>query len=209
MKKALLLVCVAGMSSVAIADTKYSGFRMGAGATMGQATEIGNLGAQPRLELGYDVNRIFSINGYVQGLKGKTNGEYAYDLAEPYMGQVLPPVVGAAEAEVNGWRAGIEAEVGYAFDLGAIDLKPYVAVGIATQGGDFKVSHISNTMPSDNIDTLGSETLESSAVTGAIGLRMNTALGIYVDTRVERAPFRNRGIMKDQTQGSVSVGYKF
>lgn len=40
MKKALLLVCVAGISSVAIADTEYSGLRVGAGATMGQATEI-------------------------------------------------------------------------------------------------------------------------------------------------------------------------
>ncbi|WP_353499732.1 outer membrane beta-barrel protein [Vibrio sp. CB1-14] len=209
MKKALIVMCVAGMSSIAMADTEYSGFRVGPGATMGQATELGGLGAQPRLELGYDVNRVFSVNGYVQGLKGKTQGEYAFDAAEPYMGQVLPPVVGAAEAEVDGWRAGIEAEVGYAFDLGVVDIKPYVAVGVATQGGDFEVNHMSNTMPSDNLDTLGSEKLSGSTVTAAIGARVNTALGIYVDTRLERAPFRSRGIIKDQTQGSLSLGYKF
>ncbi|GAL25860.1 hypothetical protein JCM19239_1213 [Vibrio variabilis] len=84
MKKVLLATMLVGLTNTAIADD-YSGFRLGAGATMGQSTEYGDLKAQPRIEMGYDINRIFSINGYVQDLSGKTNGSAVGGVATPYM----------------------------------------------------------------------------------------------------------------------------
>lgn len=209
MKKGLIVVLAAGLSFGALADDNYSGFRLGAGATMGQATEYGDLGAQPRLELGYDFNRFLSVNTYAQSLRGKTSDSYDVDPQLVPLMDLPGSRYGYAEGDLNGWRAGLEVEIGYALELGSVDIKPYVAAGIATQGGDFKFEHVSNTMSRDEIDREGTTKLTGSAITSAVGVRINTNVGIYVDSRLERAPFRNRGIMKDQTQGSISVGYKF
>ncbi|WP_394151698.1 outer membrane beta-barrel protein [Vibrio maritimus] len=209
MKKVLLATMLVGLTNTAIAND-YSGFRLGAGATMGQSTEYGDLKAQPRIEMGYDINRIFSINGYVQDMRGKTNGSYLGAPATHYMGEVMPTLPMAhAEADLNGWRAGIEAEAGYAFDLGVVDIKPYVAVGLATQGGDMNVRLQDTIQNASGTQYNSSTSLNDTAVTGALGVRLNTPVGIYVDTRIERAPFNKHGALKDQTQGSVSVGFKF
>ncbi|GAL25859.1 hypothetical protein JCM19239_1212 [Vibrio variabilis] len=122
-----------------------------------------------------------------------------------------PPTAPTAHGEtsLSGWRAGIEAEVGYAFDLGVVDIKPYAAVGIAQQGGDLKTRIDYTSEYGESPQYNSSTSLNDTAVTGALGVRLNTPVGIYVDTRIERAPFKKHGAFKEQTQGSVSVGFKF
>ncbi|WP_428794602.1 hypothetical protein [Vibrio nomapromontoriensis] len=111
---------------------------------------------------------------------------------------------------LNGWRAGIEAEVGYAFDVGVVDIKPYATLGVATQGGELRYNYIDTDGQHILNDIEGGvEKLGGAALTGALGVRVNTPIGIYVDTRIERAPFKKSSVMKDNTQGTVTVGFKF
>lgn len=178
MKKSILVATVIttiSLSSAVMASDDYSGFRIGAGMSnsdnKNDASESYD-SQMGKIEAGYDFNRIFSING---------SFEYGEDSSDSWNSDTS--------------RVGIEAEVGYAFELGNWYVKPYGAVGAATQWANLQAPGMTET---ENADDYG--------YTGAIGVRVNSPIGIYVDARVQEAK-----IYKDwnETQAGFTVGYKF
>ncbi|MGR5177330.1 outer membrane beta-barrel protein [Vibrio mediterranei] len=204
MKKVLLVALVTGFSSMAQAGNDYAGFRVGAGATTGMKVDgVGTLKSQPKIELGYDFNRIFSVNGSLMRFDGENN-HYSSDTL--YGGKT------------DGYDARIEGEVGYAFSLSdGWDLKPYAAFGGAHVSGSIESY---NTGPlaviysgaQDNIGTY-SGNFSGNYLTSAAGLRLTTPIGVYADARVQSLYMTGnqevRTPVKENAQFGFTVGFKF
>lgn len=201
MKKQLItLAILTGLTSASAFASDYSGFRVGVGAEQGHQVNKelggGNLKTSPKLEFGYDFNRIFSVNAAFTGMSGSYSDS-------------------SVAGEVKGSTARIEAEVGYAFDLGNNwDIKPYAAFGGAHVSGDASVYDLT---PQPELysasDSQFHGKYRNNYATMAAGVRVNTPVGLYVDARVQSlymTPNQEvRAIVTENSQAAFSVGYKF
>ncbi|MCL9775274.1 outer membrane beta-barrel protein [Vibrio methylphosphonaticus] len=204
MKKVLLVALMVGCSSMVHASNDYTGFRIGAGATTGMKVDtIGTLKAQPKIEFGYDFNRIFSINTSLMKFQGEHN-QYSSGV---YSG-----------GNTDGYDARLEGEVGYAFNLGGSwDLKPYVAIGGAHVSGSRELYNTGPIAVPTNSNHEGTgihkESFSGNYLTSAAGIRLTAPLGIYVDTRVQSLYLTDnqeaRTPVKENAQFGVTVGVKF
>ncbi|MCG9788144.1 outer membrane beta-barrel protein [Vibrio barjaei] len=204
MKKVLLVALVTGFSSMAQASNDYAGIRIGAGATTGMKVDgLGTLKAQPKIEFGYDFNRIFSVNGSLMRFDGEHN-------------QISSKALYGGKAD--GYDARIEGEIGYAFNIAdGWDLKPYAALGGAHVSGSIESHNVGLlvALPSgtqNNIDSY-SGNFSGNYLTTAAGLRLTTPVGIYADARVQSlymtANQEVRTPVKENAQFGFTVGFKF
>ncbi|GAL33725.1 hypothetical protein JCM19240_2421 [Vibrio maritimus] len=208
MKKQLLAAALlASMTTGTAIASDYSGFRIGVGGVSGQEYKIDELAngesarsnTRAKIEIGYDFNRVFSLNGSVSGFNGAVAGTNGTQY-------------GGTDIRARDIR--VEAEVGYAFNVAkGWDIKPYVAVGGAhisgTQRG-FTGGLVS--LPA-SINEFGSEKFKGNYLTTAAGVRLNTPADVYVDLRVQKlqmnANQKANSIVKDNAQAALSFGVKF
>ncbi len=181
--KTVATIIALSTATAAIANTDYSGHRVGLGFTSSEIDHLNSdfsnsdLGNGLKLEYGYDINRIVGVNISVDTSK--------YD--ENYWG------IGY-ESKVSAFK--VDSDIGYAFLLDGFSIKPYGAVGIA---------HVENKQTIK--DPSGSMTLkdkETSLLLGT-GVRANFDFGLYSDLRF------NFIMMDDYDidQLSITFGYKF
>ncbi|MGF1777610.1 outer membrane beta-barrel protein [Vibrio nomapromontoriensis] len=114
MKK--LIVFLTWLTGTVVTDTvaanEYSDWRIGGGGTSGVGVEnYENDFKTSKFEIGYDLNRVFSLNLSYQNIsRSATNGVEKY--------------------QVNMKRTDLEFEGGYAIPAFTFDIKPYLGIGI-------------------------------------------------------------------------------
>lgn len=118
MKKVILAVAISSLSFGAIANSDYTGHRVGAGLSGVTLSDHGfdlKMDTGFKLEYGYDINNIFGVNtSYAMNSKSALGVDYDF----------------------NAFK--VDTDIGYTFDLGDLWLKPYGAVGLVF--GNDKVS---------------------------------------------------------------------
>ncbi|WP_234497224.1 porin family protein [Vibrio maritimus] len=124
MKKVILAVAISSLSFGAIANSHYTGHRVGAGLSGLTLSESGfdlKMDTGFKLEYGYDINNIFGVNtSYAMNSKGAYGVDYDFNTFK------------------------IDTDIGYTFDLGELWLKPYGAIGLAY--GNEKISDRSGSL---------------------------------------------------------------
>ncbi|EDL51555.1 hypothetical protein VSAK1_09308 [Vibrio mediterranei AK1] len=210
MKSRLLAFSALLLVQNAIADD-YTGLRIGAGSTSGYsvATDVVTLdGSSPqaetfhtdlgnnlKVEMGYDFNRVFAVNASYTNINGNgthyglSGGNSSYQLSNDFTSHKFM----------------LEAELGYAFAVENFDIKPYVALGLAYQSlSDY--ARIDSSLDNSDIYTSDGDRQNKTGATAAIGVRVNTPLGIYIDGRAGQSNMFNK---MDENTTTVTVGYKF
>ncbi|WP_353499716.1 porin family protein [Vibrio sp. CB1-14] len=172
MKKTLIIATISTLSFCAVANTDFQGHRVGAGisgVTLSEGGDDLKLDSGFKLEYGYDINHIFGVNASYS-----MNSKSAFDL----------------DYDFNTFK--IDTDIGYAFDVGQLWLKPYGAIGLA----------FANEKISDRHDSLSAN--DTSLMIG-MGVRAQTQIGIYADLRYDMSGYD--GIDTDSV--SFTVGYRF
>ncbi|WP_261856980.1 porin family protein [Photobacterium sanguinicancri] len=184
MKKFTLIALSTLFLSNAVLADDYAGHRLGAGYQGGklsldssakQSTKLSD-SESAKIEYGYDFNRIFSLNA--GGTVGRGHSELSGE-----------------KEKFNKSSLFAEAELGYAFEVGNFDIKPYAALGVSANFDDIK------------LDKADGKNHTAAGVHAAVGARLNTPVGVYVDGRVQNGKVKDRHI--EETQGTITVGYKF
>ncbi|MCW8347365.1 porin family protein [Vibrio sp. ZSDZ65] len=135
-----------------------------------------------KIEYGYDFNRIISLNLGYSKLSHDVKGTHTIGLdhARYYR---------EAKADID--VVNVEAELGYAFIAGSYDLKPYVALGVKHTTGSSS-GYIDTGINHERYN----HKLDDTASYMALGARLNTPIGLYLDTRLG-------------TSWTLTMGYKF
>lgn len=194
--------------SFAAADD-YAGFRLGAGSTSGYevsthvVTTDGatpkadtfktDLGDNLKVELGYDFNRIFALNASYTNITG--NGNH-YGISGGGQGYQF-------NNDFTSHKFMVEAEVGYAFAVEGFDIKPYAALGVAYQSMS---DYVHGGLSGSNFLHTDGERLSKTGLTSAVGVRVNTPIGLYVDGRAGQSKLFDK---MDENTTTITVGYKF
>lgn len=193
MKQATLLLA---LLSVPLCATNYQGVRVGMGSAMGmKAQGFDTMYPQWRLELGYDVNRVISINTYYQNLERWETEE------RPMQGDKW-----RAGAEIKGGRIGAEIEAGWTIDIeDGWGVKPYVAAGLVQQFGDVRSGYEHN-----GHGPMHSTTLNRAGETVALGARIMPLdkFGAYIDGRIDSLLIDNDVIL-DTPHATLTIGFRF
>jgi hypothetical protein len=185
---------------------EYAGHRIGAGLVSG-AELITNLefdkdyGWEPthpqhvkhidplhgfKIEYGYDFNRIVALNVSYINLSHDVQDFHTVGMG---------PFEYYKSSQANLGTLSIDAEVGYAFALGKFDLKPYAAAGIGfTQGSS--ATYVETTAKKK----YQHDRMNEATTYLALGARLNTPIGLYVDARTG-GPIGNTF--------TITTGYKF
>ena len=176
-------IIIALSTTTAIANTDYSGHRVGLGFTSSEIDHLNSnysnsdLGNGLKLEYGYDINRIVGVNISIDTSK---DDESYYGLSY--------------DSKVSTFK--IDSDIGYAFLLDGFNIKPYGTIGVARveQKLTFKE-------PGDSITLKDKET---SLLLGT-GVRANFDFGLYSDLRFNFIMMDDHDI----DQLSITFGYKF
>ncbi|SEF85162.1 porin family protein [Vibrio hangzhouensis] len=179
MKKLVLAVAISAMSASAFANTEFTGHRVGLGASGLEFSESGynwDLGTGLKLEYGYDFNHIFGLNV-----------SYAWNQDDVS----LPDYIGNVDYRARTFK--IDSDIGYAFELENLWLKPYGAIGLA--------------YVNDEVETQNNGTFSGSESTLFLGLgvRAQLNMGLYADLRYDMPSFS--GVDADYL--SFTLGYRF
>ena len=181
--KTVTTVIALSTATAAIANTDYSGHRIGLGFTASEIDHLNSdysnsdLGNGLKIEYGYDINRIVGVNISIDTSK---DDESYYGLSY--------------DSKVSTFK--IDSDIGYAFLLDGFSIKPYGAIGVARVEEKLTLKE-----PGDSI-TLKDK--ENSLLLGT-GVRANFDFGLYSDLRF------NFIMMDDYDidQFSITFGYKF
>ena len=177
-KSALLLALVA-----ASASADYSGFRIGGGTSQGFGLDNAqNDITANKVEIGYDVNRIFSVNLGYHHIKG----ESMHDLGGYH--------------RLGMKRIDTELEAGYAFPIGNWSIKPYTGIGFTDIDARIDYSFNDEGIPQS------SDTVKRSSTSVFSGIRLNTPFGVYIDGRYGNGRVIN-GLT--DTHYTATIGIKF
>ena len=193
MKRILLATLFVACPALA-AD--YQGLRLGLGSAMGmQAHGFDTMYPQWRIEAGYDLNRMFSVNAYYQNLSRWETEE-----------QPMPGDHWRAGGEIKGGRIGMELETGWTFNIeDGWGVKPYLALGFADQIGHARAGYEHNQHGPEY-----RHSLDRNGITAAIGARIMpmNKFGAYIDARIDSAAMDDK-IIKHNPHATLTIGFKF
>lgn len=181
--KTIATIIALSTATVAIANTDYSGHRVGIGFTSSEIDHLNSdysnsdLGNGLKLEYGYDINRIVGVNISMDTSKNDESYHgYGYD------------------SKVSTFK--IDSDIGYAFLLDGFSIKPYGTIGVARVEKKLTLKE-----PGDSITLKDKET---SLLLGT-GVRANFDFGLYSDLRFNFIMMDDH----DVDQLSITFGYKF
>ncbi|MGV2986269.1 porin family protein [Vibrio sp. E150_011] len=172
MKKILLATTISALSFTAFANSDYSGHRIGAGINNLSFSDSGytyKMGTGFKLEYGYDFNRIVSANA---SYTMNSDSDHGIDI------------------DFNAFN--IDTDIGYAFDLDNVWVKPYGAIGLSNANAKLSFAGMSDSERETNL-YLG------------IGVRAQFNMGLYTDLRANIGS--HEGLDADHL--SLTVGYRF
>ncbi len=175
------LLCLP-FSAITNADT---GHRVGLGfATTEVEDYAGNQidwGMGFKLEYGYDFNRVIGINASYTN----TSDDVYHNYGSLRYG-----------AEVKSHTYKIDTDIGYAFQLNDFSIKPYGAIGLASNREKLTI-HLD--------DRSTSQSYNDNSLYLGVGVRTTLGMGVYTDIRMDFPTFDD--VYTDQF--SFSMGYRF
>ena len=175
---ALLLLTL--FSANTVAENNFSGSRIGAGLSKTSVTleyngfEVwdGDYGDGFKVEYSYDFNQIVGV-----GISSQTNDDTILN------------------GDVEGEPIKIGADIGYAFPIQEVFLKPYGKIGFVSYSEDY------------SIDSTNSEYDDSSLFVG-LGVRFQYS-HFYTDLGVDFYTLEDGAFDMDYVQTALTAGYKF